>query len=528
MKQAQVTIKERKVQEQRAAVRSRSRTRPSQSTLLSGLSAWQWTAVAILVAAAILRLLQLTVKPLHHDEGVNGMFLTGLFRGGAYHYDPANYHGPTLYYFALITTTVNSLFYGKEGLSTFAIRLVTALFGMGVVWLMFCLRKQIGTQGAFFAAALATVSPGFVFFSRYFIHEILFVFFTLGVIVAWLHYWEKREPLYLFLASASAALLCATKETWIITVAVWLIALACTEGYFRLRGRPAVERSLVNSESELSTHLWVTAAAIFVAIWVVFYSSFFTNFPKGVYDSIATFGPWFKTGEQSKWVAPWYTYFSWMLQAEAPVMILGLLGCIIAFVDARNRFAAFTAFWTLGMLSAYSLVPYKTPWLVLNIVLPLIIMAGYGLQQMFSPGLRAFTAAIAGAAVAFSLYQAIDLSFFHYDDDTKTYVYAHTTRDFLSLVNEINSIAAGRPEGKNIDIDVMSTEHWPLYWYLRDYPHAAYPGRVEETNAPIVIALESQQLEVARLLDGRYRLYSRHELRPGNILYTYLRRDIQP
>ena len=522
-----VTIKQRKAQE-RSTARSRNRARLSQSTLWPGLSAWHWAALAILLAAATLRLLQLTVKPLHHDEGVNGMFLTNLFRGGAYHYDPANYHGPTLYYFALVTTTINSLFYGKEGLSTFAIRLVTALFGIGVVWLMFCLRKKIGTQGALFAAALATVSPGFVFFSRYFIHEILFVFFTLGTIVAWLNYREKREPIYLYLAAASAALLCATKETWIITFAVWLIALACTEGYLRLRGRPPVESGLIKSESESSTYLWATAAVIFVAIWVLFYSSFFTNFPKGVYDSIATFKAWFETGEQSKWVAPWYTYFNWMWQAEAPAMILGLLGCVIAFVDARNRFAVFSAFWSLGMLSAYSLVPYKTPWLVLSIVLPLIIMAGYGLQQMFSPGMRAFTTAIAGAAIAFSLYQAVDLSFFHYDDDTKAYVYAHTKRDFLSLVSEIDTIAAGRPEGKNIDIDVMSTEHWPLYWYLRDYPHAGYPGKVEETNAPIVIALESQQLEVARVLDGRYRLYSRHELRPGNILYMYLRRDVQP
>ena len=46
-------------------------------------------------------LLHLALKPLHHDEGVNGFFLTNLFRDGVYKYDPANYHGPTLYYIAL-------------------------------------------------------------------------------------------------------------------------------------------------------------------------------------------------------------------------------------------------------------------------------------------------------------------------------------------------------------------------------------------------------------------------------------------
>src|SRR5215471_2018340 len=86
---------------------------------------WQatdWAGAAILTAAAVLRLVFLDLKPLHHDEGVNGQFLTNLFRTGYYHYDPANFHGPTLYYFGCITAGVNTLFFGKAGLSTVAIR----------------------------------------------------------------------------------------------------------------------------------------------------------------------------------------------------------------------------------------------------------------------------------------------------------------------------------------------------------------------------------------------------------------------
>src|SRR5689334_4007625 len=83
-------------------------------------SNWWMAAAVILLAASLLRLLFLDLKPLHHDEGVNGLFMTQLFRSGYYHYDPSNYHGPSLYYFGLITTTLNALFYGKYGLSTFA------------------------------------------------------------------------------------------------------------------------------------------------------------------------------------------------------------------------------------------------------------------------------------------------------------------------------------------------------------------------------------------------------------------------
>jgi len=40
------------------------------------------------------------------------------------------------------------------------------------------------------AAVLIAISPGAVYLSRYFIHESLFVFFTLGIVVAALKYYD--------------------------------------------------------------------------------------------------------------------------------------------------------------------------------------------------------------------------------------------------------------------------------------------------------------------------------------------------
>src|SRR6476646_10402387 len=224
------------------ARKRRARTRSNGPAVVQELAdsthdGWQWGGLAVLLTAALLRLVYLTQKPLHHDEGVNGLFLVHLFRTGFYRYDPSNYHGPSLYYLAVIPTASNNVFHWGHGLSTFAIRFVTAAFGVGVVWLMLCLRRYLGSAASLAAAALATVSPGFVFFSRYFIHEILFVFFSLGIIVAWLRYHDTGKPRYLMLASASAAMLFATKETWILTAGVWLIAIPCTTLFLRLRKR---------------------------------------------------------------------------------------------------------------------------------------------------------------------------------------------------------------------------------------------------------------------------------------------------
>jgi uncharacterized protein (TIGR03663 family) len=544
MSRAAAKAKKHKMQDRRASPGSNEKLISARANGDGALPAWRWAAGCILAAAAVLRLIYPNLKPLHHDEGVNGLFLTTLFRNGYYHYDPSNFHGPTLYYFGWITTTINSFFYGKGGLSTFAIRLVTALFGIGVVWLILCLRRQLGDFGALAAAAMASVSPGFVFFSRYFIHEILFVFFTLGVVVAVLRFRETNQPRYLMLASASAALLCATKETWVITVAVWLIALPCTKVYLRLRKvpeEPQVALCLRDEREKIAApgqgaqakqdwsrfQLYATAAPLFVALWVLFYSSFFTNFPQGVYDSVRTFGYWFKTSNSAHEYS-WTRYFDWLGKAEAPILILGALGIGLAFWQARNRFAVFAAFWSLGILSAYCLVPYKTPWLILNIILPFTIMAGYGLEQLWQRrSLRWWAMGATVIAIGVSLYQAVDVSFFQYDDDRRPYVYAHTYRSFLGMVNEINTIAAGNPAGREIGITVMSPEHWPLPWYLRDYSHAGYFGKVVDSSEPMLIVHENQVAEVERTLGGKYRLIGSYDLRPGNRLYLYLRKDLQ-
>src|SRR5687767_13710915 len=106
---------------------------------------WLVSCVLITGIATLLRFLFLTIKPLHHDEGVNGWFLTNLFRDGQYKYDPANYHGPTLYYISLGFTKV-------FGLETYTIRSSVAIWGVLIVVLTFFLRRYIGKTGSLVAA----------------------------------------------------------------------------------------------------------------------------------------------------------------------------------------------------------------------------------------------------------------------------------------------------------------------------------------------------------------------------------------
>ncbi|HKR00236.1 MAG TPA: flippase activity-associated protein Agl23 [Pyrinomonadaceae bacterium] len=514
---------------------------------------WWIASLCILAVAALLRLYELGLKPLHHDEGVNGFFLTNLYRDGVYHYNPENYHGPTLYYFALAVTKLNGFLFGDAaGLSTVAVRLVPAFFGIATVWLALQLRRRIGAIGALTAAALIALSPGNVYVSRYFIHEAHFVFFTLGIVVAALRYWETADPVYLMLASISAALLFATKETAIISVVVLGLAWAVSAIYMRLvkrggsvpwekkgaqgrkrknRRQPLVQRAAALERFGGPRQVALMAAlalSVFIFVNILFYSSFFTYW-EGVDGAIQSLKIWAGTGTKDHG-HPWHTYLWWLLQEEAPLLILGTGGAILALVLRRNRFAIFAGAWAFGILAAYSLIPYKTPWLMLSFIVPLAIVGGYCVDELYrwarSSGASLLALALAVAACAVCAVQAVRLSFYRYDDDKYPYVYAHTYREFLPLIDEIDELAKRAGTGKETGVTITAGEYWPMPWYMRNYPKAGFWGKMVETQEPIVVGSLEQEQELVSMLGDRYVRVNAYPLRPGVTLLLYARRDL--
>jgi uncharacterized protein (TIGR03663 family) len=511
---------------------------------------WLVGRILVLAVAALLRLYDLALVPLHHDEGVNGNFLMRLFREGYYHYDPANYHGPTLYYFALLTTYI-------FGPTTFAIRLLPALFGLATVWLVLCLRWRLGSLASLAGAALLAVSPGAVYMSRYFIHESLFVFFTLAIIYAALKYWDEAHPLFLVFTAASAALLFATKETAIISAGVLLIALCMTLVYAWLRkdatpksyaeetvsSRSGAKARAAGGQAEEARGVLerlggpasvltfsAIALAVFIAVNVLFYSSFFSNW-KGVNDALETFKFWTKTGKKEH-VHEWYMYLNWLWQEEAPLLLLGAVGIVVAVWRGTNRLAIFVALWAFGILAAYSLVPYKTPWLVLNFIVPLAIIGGYAVETIYQTGeeRQLFGRVLALSLLLTSLcvcgYQTISLNFYNYDDDRYPYVYAHTRRETLQLLEEIDRLAKRAGTNDQTGITITSPDYWPLPWYLRDYKRVGYFGQITALSEPLIISREDQSAQLQVMLGDRYKKIGSYALRPGVTLVLYARRDL--
>jgi predicted membrane-bound mannosyltransferase len=189
--------------------------------------------------------------------------------------------------------------------------------------------------------------------------------------------------------------------------------------------------------------------------------------------------------------------------------------------------------WAFGLIAAYSLIPYKTPWLVLNFIVPLALIAGYVAQFIYElDGGRVRLVAAIWLISLISVYQTIDLNFINYDNDKGyyVYVYAHTTRGMLDLVQEIDEIAA-REDGPTTGISILSPDYWPLPWYLRNYSRVGYYGRTAATSEPIIIANANQKEEIDTNYGAVYQQVpsdapdGAFELRPGVRLLLYQRRE---
>jgi uncharacterized protein (TIGR03663 family) len=563
---------------------------------------WLLACALITATAAFLRFFQLELKPMHHDEGVNGYFLTTLFRDGVYKYDPANYHGPDLYYFALF---FSKLF----GLNTLSVRASTAIFGVLTVALAFFLKNYIGRIGALAAAFFLAVSPGMVYISRYFIHEIIFVFFSLAFVVAILLFierrkaglfavawatllllvcflpsalnlaryigkteqavwsfalafflveaaliffvlrmmlaWDEGRPIYLILASASAVLLFATKETAFITLGTMAIACGCV-WLWRKIYRAAVGEPKPN-ELETTDLTWThfrrklgdnsnllliasAAALVFIYVGVLFFSSFFT-YAEGVGKAFEAYAIWTKTGSKDHTQNGWLAYLKWGLKIESPIMIAAAIGSLIALLKARHRFAVFTAFWAFGLFLAYTIIPYKTPWLALSFLLPMCIIAGYAVNELLTStdiGQKILGGILSLVAVAVLAYQTHDLNFERYDDDSMPYVYAHTKRGFLDLIGQIEYYAEKSGKGRDATIEIVSPDYWSMPWYLNDYKHANFHGRFVDANtAEMIVAKKGEQdAEALSRYAAHYKYAGTYPLRPGVDLTLLVRRDL--
>ena len=103
-----------------------------------------WLLLAALLALG-LRTVQLDSRPMHNDEAVNAIKFRNLWDGAGYRYDPVEFHGPTLAYSTLVWEKL-TLAGNFARFSEARLRSLTALFGVGLVLLLFLVSDGLGPK----------------------------------------------------------------------------------------------------------------------------------------------------------------------------------------------------------------------------------------------------------------------------------------------------------------------------------------------------------------------------------------------
>ena len=420
---------------------------------------------ALLVGAALaLRLLDLGDRPFHHDESQDAYFSWLFQTTGDYEYQPI-LHGPLRFY---LTAAMFTLF----GDSDFTARLAPALMGTLMVPLPYLLRDQLGRVGAFAAAAALAFGPAYLYFGRFAREDIYIACITLALLVVTFRFldWPQRHQPALI--GALLALSFATKESTFITVFVagtfFLAVLAVQVRRHGVRDTP-----LLRAVGAVGWEAWAWGLAAFVLVFTLVFTVFLTDpggLWAGIHDGLAYWlgqqGP--GRGEQE-----WYFYLVVLFAEEWPALLLGAIGAAVA-LRRPTLLRAFLVWDFVLSLAVYSWANERFAWLVLHPLLPLLLLAGLGVQAIWDARRRwagRLGLSVLLACVLHTGYASWRANVENGADPREFLVTTQSADPVEGVRDEVLAIAArAEREGRELDVlvDAASGATFPWAWYFRD------------------------------------------------------------
>jgi uncharacterized protein (TIGR03663 family) len=460
-------------------------------------------AYAVLVAVAlVLRLVALGDRAFHHDESQDAYFSWIFWTRGEYAYDPL-LHGPLRFY-------LTALAYAIFGASDVSARLAPALMGTIMVALPYGLRHQLGRGAAFTAAVLLAVGPTYLYFSRFAREDIYVACLGLALLVVTFRFLARPRPHQPALIAGLLAASFATKESTFITVFVagtFFLAEAVRE---RIAVGSWREAPLLATVASVGARAWAWAAVSFALVFAVLFTTFGTN-PGGLWDGIHDgLAYWLGQQDVGRGGEPAGFYVVLLAGEEWPALLLGAVGAVVA-VRRPTLLRAFLVWAFLLSLAVYSWAGEKFAWLVLHPLLPLLLLAGVGLEAIWGArrrwtgrvGLAA--TAVAAAYVAFA---SVSVNALHPTDPRELLVSTQSAPAVEAASREILAQAARtrRDEGRRpvIVVDTNEGATFPWAWYLRDEPvsYVDLTAGVPPLPADVVVATEAGRARLGADLAG--------------------------
>jgi uncharacterized protein (TIGR03663 family) len=433
-----------------------ARRRRSPATWFAKQNSRELAAWGVLFAASILvHLIGLGNRPFHHDESQDAYF-SFLSGSTGFHYDPL-LHGPFRFYLIKLVFLV-------FGDSNFTARLAPAVMGMLLIPLTWPLRRLLGRGAAFGAAALFTFGPSYLYFGRFTREDIYIATITLGLLVAIWLYIDRPRTYHPAIIGAILAISFATKETTFITVFVM--------GSFFLWSLvvPPWRRQLVGALTRAGWEGWGWFLAAFAGVLMLLFTTFLT-FPEGWKGLYTGLKYWLDQHGVARGGEPWNFYSTVIVTIEWPLLLFGAIGAVSLW--RRNSFFAAFLIWDFVVsLIVYSVAGEKFAWLVLHPLLPLVLLAGVGLQAIWQSRGAMRSVGLAAAVVAL-FYVGISSWWINVTrpaDPREMLVSTQSAEDVKKVADQIQALADSRGPGAaplTVTIDSSQGATFPYAWYFR-------------------------------------------------------------
>jgi uncharacterized protein (TIGR03663 family) len=478
---------------------------------------WLVFLIVALIGLTV-RLPRLSARPMHTDEAVNAYIVGELLAGEKFNYDPQDRHGPALAAVALPLARLQGA-RSFPNLTESELRLTSVVAGTVTILLFGVAADLFGFMPCLIAAILCAVAPLPVYYDRYFIHEPLFCAATFGLILSGGYALKSGSIRYAALAGACAAWMFACKETAVLH----FLALAAAVLVFAVwdqRGHAFFRR--------LGVRPLIAAAGTALALIVLLFTWFGTNW-KGL-ESLLRMGPDVLARAAGQGHEKPFWYYARLLIGGWSGGLLCLLACLGLVIALRRRDRSAyrcLAYYAFSLAILYSVIPYKTPWLALNLWLPLVVFAARAVESLgrwcAMNMSRSLEIAVLGSfAVLIGLLIAHDTRqrvFLQPAEETNPYAYAHTTDDILSLPAEIRDVA--RQTGiVTPRIAVIAADPWPLPWYLRQFGQVGFyqPGQRVPDADFYITSTEASDQYTDRLRKFRPEFFG---VRPGVLILLW-------
>ena len=496
------------------------------------LAAWLFAllAVAAVVGGTWLRTAHLDRAPLHADEAATGArVLADRLEDGRYRFDPRHHHGPLL----TAATVPVAVLRGETGwndLTKTTLRMVPAAAGV-LTLLLILLTTPALRSGAALGALFAATSPLLVVYHRLYLHEPLQGLGLLLLIVAALRYAARPAWPWAVAAGAAAGMMLSNKETAVITGAAWAAAGA-TLALLSARGGLDLRAGAQRHGPGLGL-----AAATTAAVAAIFYTDLGRH-PAGAVDFLRTYFV-YETSPGHHKPAGYYAHlllwpkfrggFWWF---ETLVLIPAVVGFVASFRDPRGRAIRFLGLAALAEALVYTLIAYKTPWLMLVVWLQVCLVAGYGAARLLTVRPvwgRSVAAAALVAIVAWQAQQAVRAAHRFPADDRNPYAYVPTATGIEKLAPWIDQLVAASPAARAEPLAVVGDGHWPLPWYLRRFERVGYwsdhPEGVAELPVVLVVPHATNTPDQPDPLAATHTALPR-SLRTDTPVVVYVRHDV--